>query len=113
MVFTLGILWPGLTSTGALSGLVVGFIMGMTKFIMGNVFPAPSCGSTDDRPGFAKMHFMYYGETLFKFQSNQSRDLRNICLTMCLGKIAKKTLTLENSLNATPSSWYGISLTEK
>jgi len=39
--------------------------MGMTKFIMGNVFPAPSCGSTDDRPGFAKMHFMYYAMVIF------------------------------------------------
>ena len=64
MVFGLGILWPGLTSAGALSGLVIGFILGMAKFIAGNVYPAPRCGAVDDRPGFAKMHFMYYGENL-------------------------------------------------
>ena len=62
MVFGLGILWTGLTASGALSGLVIGFIMGMAKFIVGNVFPAPSCGKEDDRPGFAKMHFMFYGK---------------------------------------------------
>ncbi|XP_073228914.1 sodium/mannose cotransporter SLC5A10-like [Porites lutea] len=65
MVFGLGILWPGLTSAGALSGLVIGFILGMAKFIAGNVYPAPRCGAVDDRPGFAKMHFMYYAMIIF------------------------------------------------
>ena len=64
MVFGLGILWTGLTAAGALSGLVIGFIMGMAKFIAGNVWTVPSCGSVDDRPGFAKMHFMFYGEII-------------------------------------------------
>ena len=64
MVFGLGILWTGLTPAGALSGLVVGFLLGMAKFIAGNVWPAPQCGEVDDRPGFAKMHFMFYGEEL-------------------------------------------------
>ena len=62
MVFGLGILWTGLSAYGALAGLVVGFIMGMAKFIVGNVYSDPKCGEADDRPGFAKMHFMYYGE---------------------------------------------------
>ena len=62
MVFGLGILWPGLTSVGALSGLLIGFLLGMAKFIVGNVYQAPHCGQVDDRPAFAKMHFMYYGE---------------------------------------------------
>ena len=64
MVFGLGILWPGLTAAGALSGLLVGFVLGMAKFIVGNVYQAPSCGAVDDRPAFAKMHFLYYGEDL-------------------------------------------------
>ena len=62
MVFVLGILWPGLTATGALAGLLVGFLLGMAKFIVGNVYADPHCGEVDSRPGFAKMHFMYYGE---------------------------------------------------
>ena len=64
MVFGLGILWTGLTPAGALSGLVIGFILGVAKFIAGNVWPVPECGKVDDRPGFAKMHFMFYGEKL-------------------------------------------------
>ena len=64
MVFGLGIVWTGLTAAGALSGLVIGFLMGMAKFVVGNVYSSPSCGEVDDRPGFAKMHFMYYGENL-------------------------------------------------
>ena len=63
MVFGLGILWTGLTPAGALSGLVIGFILGIAKFIAGNVWPATHC-EADDRPGFAKMHFMFYGEKL-------------------------------------------------
>lgn len=65
MVFGLGILWPGLTSAGALSGLIIGFLMGMAKFVAGNIWPAPHCGQVDDRPGFAKMHFMYYAMIIF------------------------------------------------
>ena len=62
MVFGLGILWTGLTSAGALSGLLIGFVLGMAKFIAGNVYTTPKCGEEDTRPGFAKMHFMFYGE---------------------------------------------------
>lgn len=81
MVFGLGILWPGLTSAGALSGLIIGFLMGMAKFLAGNIWPAPHCGQVDDRPGFAKMHFMYYGKKLRK------RYLPSLtrAVTTCLG----------------------------
>ena len=64
MVFGLGILWTGLTSAGALSGLLIGFVLGMAKFIGGNVYTKPDCGLEDTRPGFVKMHFMFYGEKL-------------------------------------------------
>ncbi|XP_031566572.1 sodium/glucose cotransporter 5-like [Actinia tenebrosa] len=65
MVFGLGILWPGLTEAGALSGLLIGFLMGMFKFIFGNVYSPPECGQPDNRPGFVKMHFMYYAIIIF------------------------------------------------
>lgn len=68
MTFGLAILWPGLTEAGALSGLVVGLIMGLIKFIFGNVYSPPSCGTVDDRPGFVKLHFLWYGK-LNLFQS--------------------------------------------
>ena len=53
MVFGLGILW---------TGLLVGFIIDMAKFIAGNVCKTPKCGQEDTCPGFAKMPFMFYGE---------------------------------------------------
>ena len=62
VTFTLGIAWPGLTEAGALTGIAVGFVLGIIKFIVGNVYPDPSCGEPDNRPGFAKMHFMFYGK---------------------------------------------------
>lgn len=65
MVFGLGILWTGLTSAGALSGLLIGFVLGMAKFIAGNVYTTPKCGQEDTRPGFAKMHFMFYAIIIF------------------------------------------------
>ncbi|KXJ15910.1 sodium/glucose cotransporter 5 [Exaiptasia diaphana] len=65
MVFGLGILWPRLSEAGALSGLIVGFIMGMFKFIFGNIYPPPDCGQPDARPGFVKLHFMYYAIIIF------------------------------------------------
>ena len=85
MTYLLGILWTGLTEFGALSGLAVGFLLGLIKFIMGNVFPQPHCGEIDDRPGFVKMHFMFYGKsflneiisiftsTSFKYRRNNKR----------------------------------------
>ncbi|KAK3743610.1 hypothetical protein QZH41_002974, partial [Actinostola sp. cb2023] len=65
MVFSLGILWPRLTEAGALSGLLVGFLMGMLKFIFGNIYSLPDCGQPDNRPGFVKLHFMYYAIIIF------------------------------------------------
>ena len=62
MVFSLGILWPRLTEAGALSGLLVGFLMGLLRFILDRIYRLPECGQTDTRPDFLKLHFMYYGE---------------------------------------------------
>ncbi|KAK3744169.1 hypothetical protein QZH41_018843, partial [Actinostola sp. cb2023] len=61
VTFGLGIMWPGLTEAAALTGLIVGLMMGVLKFIFGNVFPPPGCGTVDDRPAFVKLHFMWYG----------------------------------------------------
>ncbi|EDO46200.1 predicted protein, partial [Nematostella vectensis] len=65
MTFGLGILWPRLTEAGALCGLLVGLMMGLLKFIFGNIYTPPSCGVPDDRPGFVKFHFMWYGLVIF------------------------------------------------
>ena len=59
-MFLLGILWTGLTENAAFTGLLVGFAMGLIKFIVENVYAPPDCGEEDTRPQFAKLHFMYY-----------------------------------------------------
>ena len=63
-MFLLGILWTGLTEHGAVAGLLVGFAMGIIKFIVENAYAPPDCGEEDTRPGFAKLHFMYYCKQL-------------------------------------------------
>ena len=60
-VFLIGMLWPRLTEIGALSSMVFGLILGVTRLIMDVVYPQPHCGEIDNRPGFVKLHFMYYG----------------------------------------------------
>ena len=60
-VFLIGMLWPGLTEAGALSSMVLGLILGIVRLSLDVVYPQPHCGEIDDRPGFVKLHFMYYG----------------------------------------------------
>ena len=60
-VFLLGMLWPRLTEAGALASMIFGLILGLTRLIMDVIYPQPHCGTIDDRPGFVKLHFMYYG----------------------------------------------------
>ena len=103
MVFGLGILWTGLTAHGALAGLIIGFVMGMAKFIVGNVYPVPSCGEVDDRPGFAKMHFMFYGEELKKIRITFMTNGRNDNVTMFILHLPLTVFSLRNlSVTAVP-----------
>ena len=67
-VFLIGMLWPRLTEKGALSSMIFGLILGLTRLIMDVVYPQPHCGAIDDRPGFVKLHFMYYG--MYKVLTN-------------------------------------------
>ena len=50
----------------------------LAKFIVGNVYQAPSCGAADNRPAFTKMHFLYYGEDLLTQPCSQG--LSSSCL---------------------------------
>lgn len=60
-VFLVGMLWTGLTEVGALSSMLFGLVFGVVKISLDVAYPAPHCGTVDDRPGFVKLHFMYYG----------------------------------------------------
>ena len=67
-VFLIGMTWPRLTEAGALSSMVIGLVLGGTRLIMDVVYPQPHCGEVDNRPGFVKLHFMYYGKVLPNIQ---------------------------------------------
>ena len=58
-------LWPGLTEFGAFSSMIFGLLLGVSRLVMDVVYPQPHCGEFDDRPGFVKLHFMYYGEFIY------------------------------------------------
>ena len=60
--FLLGILWTKATEKGIGLGMIIGLLLGLARFIMDNIYKAPSCGDEDTRPYFVKMHFMYFGE---------------------------------------------------
>ena len=94
MVFGLGILWTGLTAAGALSGLLIGFVLGMAKFIVGNVYDSPKCGEVDTRPGFAKMHFMFYGKDLLNSYESQGYTY-----------LSTNTQLISNQMEWFPSFW--------
>lgn len=64
-VFIIGMLWPGLTEVGALSSMLFGLVFGIIRISMDAVYPKPHCGEVDDRPGFVRLHFMYYALIMF------------------------------------------------
>ena len=41
------------------------------------VYPQPHCGEIDDRPGFVKLHFMYYGKFSFQNKTLLMRSLKS------------------------------------
>lgn len=55
-------LWPRLTEAGALSSMLFGLVLAIARLAADVAYPAPHCGNVDDRPAFAKLHFMYYGK---------------------------------------------------
>ncbi len=42
--------------------MIIGVILGMSRFIAEYVHPTPACNEVDDRPLFASMNFMYFGK---------------------------------------------------
>ncbi|XP_012560407.2 sodium/mannose cotransporter SLC5A10 isoform X1 [Hydra vulgaris] len=64
-VFLVGMLWARLTEAGALTSMVFGLLMGVTRLGMDVAFPQPHCGENDNRPAFVKLHFMFYALIIF------------------------------------------------
>ena len=71
-VFLLGVLWERTTEPGAFWGLMIGFALGIIRFVLEFGYFIPPCGSSipDDRPDFVKhfvddLHYLHYGALLF------------------------------------------------
>ena len=71
-VFLLGVLWERTTEPGAFWGLMIGFALGILRFVLEFGFFIPPCGSSipDERPTFIKhfvddVHYLHYGALLF------------------------------------------------
>ena len=53
-------------SQGAFWSLMVGLVLGVTRFILEFVYPPPLCGEEDTRPAnIANVHFLYFAIILF------------------------------------------------
>ncbi|XP_011674028.2 sodium/glucose cotransporter 4 [Strongylocentrotus purpuratus] len=67
-VFTAAIAWTRINETGAFWGLVCGFIVGFTRFILDFVYGVPSCGQEDSRPDIVRdFHFLHFAAFLYGF----------------------------------------------
>jgi len=71
-VFLLGVLWERTNEPGAFWGLMIGFALGILRFVLEFGYFIPPCGSPipDERPTFVKhfvddIHYLHYGALLF------------------------------------------------
>ncbi|XP_071478099.1 sodium/glucose cotransporter 4-like [Diadema antillarum] len=67
-VFTMGIFWERTNEFGAFWGLVIGFLVGLTRSILDFVYGVPSCGQEDNRPNIVRnFHFLHFAAFLYGF----------------------------------------------
>ncbi|KAJ1113171.1 hypothetical protein NDU88_001426 [Pleurodeles waltl] len=65
-LFLLGIFWKRCNERGAFWGVMVGFVLGVTRLILAFVYRPPECNLPDNRPDFIKnFHYMYVATALF------------------------------------------------
>ena len=50
---------------GAFYGMMVGFVLGISRMIGDFAYPQPKCGDADTRPGFVTLNFMYFAFIMF------------------------------------------------
>ena len=64
-IYVLAILWPRITESGAFWSLIIGLLIGMTRFILEYSYPVPTCGTidiVDRRPAIiTKIHYLHFG----------------------------------------------------
>ena len=50
---------------GAFYGMMLGFVLGISRMICDFAYTEPECGKPDERPGFVKLNFMYFALIMF------------------------------------------------
>lgn len=64
-LYLLAILWKGVNEFGAFYGMMIGFVLGISRMICDFAYPEPKCGDPDERPGFVTLNFMYFALIMF------------------------------------------------
>ncbi|CAC5403731.1 SLC5A9 [Mytilus coruscus] len=67
-IYLLSILWDRLNELGAFSGLVLGMVVGLVRFIVEYSYSVPDCGdpTPNPRPGIvSKFHYLYFSIFVF------------------------------------------------
>ncbi len=70
-VYLLAVFWPRCNEPGAFWGLMVGFVVGMTRFVLEFSYPLPPCGSGDEQPPdwwqkiVGDIHYLHFGLLLW------------------------------------------------
>ncbi|XP_053208659.1 sodium/myo-inositol cotransporter-like isoform X2 [Panonychus citri] len=65
VVYGLSVFWPRMTEPGAFWTLIIGLVIGSTRFVLDIVYREPACGEPDIRPFLVKnIHYMYFASIL-------------------------------------------------
>ena len=64
-IYVLALFWPRITESGAFWSLIVGLLIGLTRFILEYSYSVPTCGTidiVDRRPSIiTKVHYLHFG----------------------------------------------------
>ncbi|KAM7537488.1 hypothetical protein Aperf_G00000060249 [Anoplocephala perfoliata] len=68
-VYVFAVFWPRTNEVGAFSGLMVGLIIGMARFIWELVYPTVPCGEVNNNPPhfLVAIHYLHFAILLFGF----------------------------------------------
>ncbi|XP_013391892.1 sodium/glucose cotransporter 5 isoform X2 [Lingula anatina] len=60
-IYLLSVLWSRTTEPGAFYGMLLGQVVGVVRFVLDFVYPAPGCGEVDTRPVIVTgIHYLYF-----------------------------------------------------
>lgn len=70
-VYVLAIFWKRINEKGAFSGLVVGLLVGITRFAWEYSYSRPICGEEDKRPSIIKVNiYKFFLTVILRYISN-------------------------------------------